>query len=37
MSKDSAGVFTFEDGEVKKAGFFLDRKAALLAAGVNPG
>jgi ketosteroid isomerase-like protein len=37
MAKDSAGVFTFEDGELKNAGFFLDRKAALRAAGVNPG
>ena len=37
MAKDSAGVFTFDDGELKKAGFFLDRKAALRAAGVNPG
>jgi len=37
MAKDSAGVFTFEDGELKVAGFFLDRKAALRAAGVNPG
>ena len=35
MEKEGAGVFTFADGELTRAQFHLDRKAALKAAGVG--